>query len=215
MDVAGITHTLGGIMSMEKALLDAVAASGHLALPLLAAIIFAECGILPLAFLPGDSLIFATGALISTGAIDHTETYAYLMCAALLGYVMNYFLGRRFGEAVARRGKVLIIKDEHVRNARAFCERWGWWAIALARFVPFVRTFAPFVAGMAFMPLPAFMVSNVVGTVVWIGLFLELGRLFGHLPFIKEHLPTIILVTAAVWIIPPLLRLLVKRIRRA
>lgn len=214
MDAVDIGQALHAVLALEKTLLDTVAASGHLALPILAAIVFAECGLLPLAFLPGDSLIFAVGALVGAGALGHGETYLALFAAAVLGYFLNYWLGHRFGAAVAQRGKVLVIRDAHVREARVFCERWGWWAIVLARFVPFVRTFAPFVAGMAAMPLPGYLASTLAGAAVWLGLFIELGRIFGHQPFIREHLPSLMLATGVLWLLPPGMRWLWRRFRR-
>lgn len=175
---------------------------------ILAAIIFSESGLLFMAWLPGDSLLFAVGALTATGALGFWPLFALLVAAGVLGYWVNYLLGERFACAVEKRGKVLIVKEKHLRDARAFCERFGVASIAVARFVPFVRTFAPFVAGMGHMPKTTYTLCSILGCMAWVGGFMTAGNLLGNVPLIRDHLATIVLCVVIFAFIPPSLKAL-------
>ncbi len=183
----------------------------------LAAVIFSESGLLFMAWLPGDSLLFAVGAITATGALSFWPLFALLVAAGVLGYTVNYHLGARFAQAVEKRGKVLIIKEKHLRDARAFCERFGVMGIAAARFLPFVRTFAPFVAGMGHMPKATYTLCSIAGCVLWVGGFMTAGRLLGNVPLIRDHLATIVLCVVTFAFIPPTIKALLswRKKRRA
>lgn len=204
--------TPGFLTALERSCLGNLEALGPWAYLILAAVIFCESGVLPLAFLPGDSLLFAVGALtVVDGPYHFPFMFGLLTVSGVLGYAFNYRMGKRFARAVKRRGKVLIVRERHLREARSFCERFGVAGIAIARFFPFVRTFAPFVAGMADMPGRLFVVSSVVGAALWTGAFLLAGRLFGNIPLIRDHLATIVMVVVTFSLVPPAVRALWRR----
>jgi membrane-associated protein len=151
------------------------------------AVVFAETGLVVAPFLPGDSLLFAGGAVSAAGLLNVWVLAGAMLVAAVAGDAANYLIGRRFGRAILRRGSRLI-KRQHVEKASAFFERHGGRAIVLARFVPVVRTFAPFVAGMCEMPIGRFWAYNVSGAIVWVALFTSAGFFFGKLPWVEENL---------------------------
>lgn len=168
---------------------------------LLFAIIFAETGLIVTPFLPGDSLLFAAGAIAAVGHLDVWVLMGLLIVAAILGDAVNYTVGRRFGPALLQRNSRWIRKA-YVDQAVVFFERHGGKAIVLARFVPIVRTFAPFVAGMCGMRLARFWMYNITGAVVWVVLFAGAGYLFGNLPWVEENLTLGMLVIVAISVLP-------------
>ena len=165
------------------------------------AVVFAETGLVVTPFLPGDSLLFAAGAIAAAGDLGYWTLASTLFVAAVLGDAVNYFIGRTFGHAIVRRNSMLI-KREHIERASEFFERHGGKAIALARFVPIVRTFAPFVAGMCEMQLRRFWVFNVSGAAVWVILFTGAGYLFGNLPWVEENLTVAMGLIVAASVVP-------------
>jgi len=198
----------GILTALELIFRGQIDALGPWAAVFLAAVIFSESGLLFMAWLPGDSLLFAVGALTATGALPFWPLFALLVAAGTVGYWVNYLLGERFACAVERRGRVLIVKEKHLRDARAFCERFGVAGIAVARFVPFVRTFAPFVAGMGHMPKATYTLCSVLGCVAWVGGFMAAGSLLGNVPLIRDHLATIVLCVVVFAFVPPSLKAL-------
>ncbi|NLY84213.1 MAG: DedA family protein [Acholeplasmataceae bacterium] len=160
---------------------------GSLIYFLLFAIIFCETGLVVTPFLPGDSLLFACGALAATAGGLHLPTLVIIcLTAAILGDACNYMIGEKLGhELIARHNR--LIKAEHIEKAQHFYEKHGHKAIFLARFVPIVRTFAPFVAGIGNMHYRTFATYNIVGAVVWVGLFITTGYFFGNMPFVKNY----------------------------
>ena len=166
-------------------------------------IIFVETGLVVMPFLPGDSLLFAVGAL---GALEGTPINLPLMgllliIAAVLGDAVNYSVGFRLGPAVFRRDDSRWFNKKHLTAAQAFYERHGGKTIILARFLPFIRTFAPFVAGVGRMSYPRFAFYNIIGAVLWICSFMGAGRLFGGIPWVQKHIETLVI---ALIIIPGL-----------
>jgi len=170
---------------------------------LLFAIVFAETGLVVTPFLPGDSLLFAVGALSATegSPIDPWLVSALLIVAAILGDAVNYAIGARVGPKVFTRGS-RFFKQEHLARTQRFYERHGGKTIILARFVPIVRTFAPFVAGIGQMSYARFAMFNVVGAVVWVVLFVALGHAFGNLPVVKRNFQYVILAIIVVSVLP-------------
>ena len=159
---------------------------------LLFLIVFTETGVVVFPFLPGDSLLFVVGALCGAGLMSLPLAMALLLTAAILGDQVNYAVGRYFGPKVWQWEHSRFFNKRAFEQAHAFYERWGGITIVLARFMPFVRTFAPFVAGVAAMSRGKFTAYNVLGAAIWvIGLTLA-GYVFGNLPWVQEHLDKII-----------------------
>lgn len=177
------------------------------------AIIFAETGLVVTPFLPGDSLLFAAGAIAGAGYLDIGVLMGVLLFAAIAGDAVNYAIGRRFGVAVLRRGSKLV-KQEHVDMATGFFERHGGKAVVLARFVPIVRTFVPFVAGMCGMKLTRFWTFNVSGAIVWVVLFTGAGYLFGNLPWVEENLTLGMIVIVFLSVLPVIVETIRHRTRK-
>jgi len=171
---------------------------------LLAAIVFAETGLLVGFFLPGDSLLFAAGAL--SGGHDPVfnivALWIILSVAAIVGDGVNYLLGRRAGNYVYERGRLWLVKQEHLLQAKAFYEKHGPKAIVLCRFVPIIRTFVPFVAGVGRMSYPKFAIYNVAGGVGWIISMSTLGYWFGNIPIVERHFEKVVVLIIVVSVLP-------------
>lgn len=171
---------------------------------LMFAIVFCETGLVVLPFLPGDSLLFALGAL---GAIPGIPLNLWLMAAllilaAFLGDALNYAIGRRLGPAVFHRADSRWLNRKHLAAAHAFYEKYGGKTIILARFVPIVRTFAPFVAGIGQMHYPRFAAFNLLGAVLWVGSMMGAGRLFGGIPWVQKNFETVIIAIIVISVLP-------------
>ncbi|KHK02611.1 DedA family protein [Desulfovibrio sp. TomC] len=168
-------------------------------------IIFCETGLVVTPFLPGDSLLFATGALCAGGVLNPNIIFGLLVAAAVIGDNLNYWIGRRVGPAVFERENTRFFKKEYLLKAHAFYERHGGKTVILARFVPIVRTFSPFVAGIARMAYAQFLAYSVVGAVIWVSFFVYTGYFFGNLPFIKKNFSVAILVIILISLLPGLI----------
>lgn len=171
---------------------------------LMFAIIFCETGLVVLPFLPGDSLLFALGAL---GAIPGIPLNLWLMAgllilAAFLGDALNYVIGRRMGPAVFHREDSRWLNRRHLEAAHGFYEKYGGKTIILARFVPIVRTFAPFVAGIGRMHYPRFAAFNIVGAILWVGCMMAAGRLFGGIPWVQRNFEAVIIAIIVISVLP-------------
>jgi membrane-associated protein len=180
---------------------------GTLTYGILFAIIFAETGLVVTPFLPGDSLLFAAGALAATGALNVWLLMAVLIAAAIAGDAVNYSVGRRlarrFLDDVPDTGLLFkLVKREHVRRAHDFFETHGGKAVVLARFVPIVRTFVPFVAGGAGMSYHLFALYNITGGIAWVGICVGAGYLFGNIPVVKQNFELVVIAIVAVSLIP-------------
>src|SRR5262245_61102485 len=175
------------ILHSDRHLLDLVRTYGSWVYGLLFLIVFAETGFVVTPFLPGDSLLFATGALCATGALSTPAALGLLAGAAFAGNTVNYAVGRMIGPRVfsaADQSGIShrLLNRDHLRRAHAFFEQYGGKAVILGRFVPIVRTFVPFVAGAAEMSSHAFVFFNFVGAVTWVGLCVGAGFVFGNVP---------------------------------
>jgi membrane-associated protein len=169
---------------------------------LLFAIIFCETGLVVTPFLPGDSLLFAVGALAAQGLISWQIILPLLLVAAIVGDSVNYAIGKWVGPKVFHYESSRFFKKEYLMKAHAFYEKYGGRAIILARFVPIVRTFAPFVAGIGSMNYGKFFLYNVTGAIIWVGLFLWAGYFFGALPFVQKNMKVVILGIIVVSVLP-------------
>ncbi len=206
------------VLHFDAHLRDFVGLYGTWVYGLLFAIIFAETGLVVTPFLPGDSLLFATGALAATGVLSPWLVFVLLAIAAFTGNAVNYAIGRRVGPAIftgtADGGTVgRLMNREYLDRAHAFFEQYGGKAIILGRFVPIVRTFVPFVAGAARMTAASFVFYNAVGAMAWVGLCVLAGVLFGNVPIIKNNFSLVTIGIVAVSLIPVLVEFL--RHRRA
>ncbi|MEN9637664.1 MAG: hypothetical protein RL077_6068 [Verrucomicrobiota bacterium] len=192
------------ILHIDRHLAEIIAAYGHWTYALLFLIIFAETGLVITPFLPGDSLLFAAGAFCAkpeTGLNVHLMA-ALLLVAAIIGDTLNYWIGAKIGPAVFKRDDSIFLRKKHLERAHAFFQKYGGRAIILARFVPIVRTFVPFVAGVGQMHYARFIAYNIVGGVIWIYFFIYAGFFFGNQPFVQRNFKLVILAIIVVSVLP-------------
>jgi membrane-associated protein len=164
-------------------------------------IVFCETGLVITPFLPGDSLLFAAGAISALGSLDPVLLSVLLIIAAIIGDTVNYWIGSWIGPR-AFAGEHRFLKREYLERTHAFYVKHGGKTIILARFVPIIRTFAPFVAGVGAMHYPRFLAFNVVGALLWVGIFVPIGYFFGNLPQVKEHFSLVILGIIILSVLP-------------
>ncbi|MDR0514345.1 MAG: VTT domain-containing protein [Coriobacteriaceae bacterium] len=166
-------------------------------------VVFCETGLVFTPFLPGDSLLFAAGVFCADGGgLNIVATLAVFVTAAVLGNTSNYWIGRAFGRAIIDSGKVRSLTPERIDKVHGFFEKWGALAIVITRFFPFIRTFAPFIAGTSKMGFARFTVFNAIGGILWVGVFVSLGYFFGGIPFVQDHFEWIIIAIVVVSFIP-------------
>jgi membrane-associated protein len=190
-------------LHLDVHLKDFVDQYGTLVYGFLFAIIFAETGLVVTPFLPGDSLLFAAGALAATGALDVRWLFLLLVAAAVLGNTVNYSIGRYLGPRVFRAdASHRLLNKQHLDRAHAFFEKYGGMAVVLTRFVPIIRTFVPFVAGAGAMRYPAFALYNVAGGVLWVGICVGAGYAFGNVRVVKDNFSLVAIGIVAVSMIP-------------
>jgi membrane-associated protein len=207
------TALIDFVLHFDKHLLEFVRDYGSWVYALLFTIVFAETGFVVTPFLPGDSLLFATGALCATGALSTPAMLGLLVFAAFFGNTVNYAVGRFIGPRVFQSSHRLLNK-EYLDRAHAFFEQYGGKAIILGRFVPIVRTFVPFVAGAAQMTPAAFVFYNVVGAAAWVGLCLGAGFIFGNVPIVKDNFSLVTIGIVVVSVLPMVYELIANRRRR-
>lgn len=169
---------------------------------ILFAIVFLETGIVVTPFLPGDSLLFVAGTLAALGGMDVYLLIALLITAAILGDTVNYWIGKWAGPEIFRKDTGRLLNKNHLKKAHEFYERHGGKAIVLARFVPIVRTFAPFVAGIGLMNYAHFLFFNVIGGVMWVLMFVLGGYFFGNLPVVKERFHLVVIMIIVISVLP-------------
>jgi len=187
-----ISFLVDFILHVDKHLAAFVQAYGPWVYALLFAIVFVETGVVVMPFLPGDSLLFVVGTLCGAGLMSLPLAMALLILAAVLGDQTNYLIGRHVGPRVWSWEQSRLFNKRAFEQAHAFYERWGGITIILARFMPFIRTFAPFVAGVAEMNRARFTSYNVIGALIWVISLTLAGYLFGNLPIVQQHLSKII-----------------------
>ena len=208
------------VLHFDKHLIEFVATYGVWVYGLLFAIIFAETGLVVTPFLPGDSLLFATGALAMQegGGLNPWLVFILLTIAAFTGNAVNYAIGRRAGPAIftgtgdSTIGK--LMNRQYLDRAHAFFEQYGGKAIILGRFVPIVRTFVPFVAGAAKMTPASFVAFNAIGAIAWVGSCVLAGVLFGNVPVIKNNFSLVTIGIVAISLLPVLVEFLRHRAAR-
>lgn len=167
-------------------------------------IVFAETGLVVTPFLPGDSLLFAAGTFAATGSFNIVWLSLGLFAAAVIGDSVNYAIGKTIGDEVFRPGSKFF-KKEYLEKTHKFYEKYGGKTIVIARFVPIVRTFAPFVAGVGKMSYGYFFSYNVIGALLWVGLFTGGGFFFGNMPIVKNNFSLVIFIIIFVSVLPPMI----------
>lgn len=188
-------------LHVDKNLAVVIAQYGSLTYGILFFVIFMETGFVVTPFLPGDSLLFASGALSAMGSLNILMLYGLMIAAAVLGDTANYWIGNFLGREVFERNS-RFFKKEYLEEAEEFYAKHGGKAILFARFVPIVRTFAPFVAGVSEMTYGKFLIYNVIGGISWVSLFLLGGFWFGNVPLVKENFHYVVIVIILISLVP-------------
>lgn len=206
-----LTYLFDVVMHLDSHLLTLTQQYGIWIYAILFVIIFSETGLVIFPFLPGDSLLFVAGALCGIGALDFYILLPLLMLAAFSGDNTNYWTGRLIGKRLLKFGNSRFIKHEHLDKTHAFYKKHGGKTIIFARFLPIVRTFAPFVAGIARMHYRLFMMFSALGSMVWIAFFVIGGYFLGNIPVIKNNLTLMILVIVFISLAPAMLQFIRHR----
>ncbi len=207
-------------LHVDRHLLELVANYGVWIYAILFLIVFAETGLVVTPFLPGDSLLFAAGALAATGALNLWLVVVLMLTAAIVGDAVNYAVGRSAGHRVIELARTdprwgRLINPAYIARAHEFFERRGGKAIVLGRFVPIVRTFVPFVAGVAEMSYSTFAFYNVTGALAWVGICVGAGYVFGNVPIVKDNFSLVALGIVAVSLLPMVFEILNARRARS
>jgi membrane-associated protein len=196
-----ITFVIEFILHIDTHLAGFIAQYGAWSYGLLFLIVFMETGFVVTPFLPGDSLLFAAGALASLGSLHLGSMFFLFLGAAFLGDNVNYWIGHTIGPK-AFSGKIKFLNKESLDKTHAYFEKYGGKTVIIARFIPIVRTFSPFVAGVGAMTYPRFILFSIAGTVLWVSLFMFGGYFFGNLPVIKHNFSLVIIGIILVSVVP-------------
>jgi membrane-associated protein len=205
-----IREAIDFILHLDVHLGQVISSFGALTYAFLFLIIFVETGLVITPFLPGDSLLFVAGAFAALGSLNVFALLVLLMAAAVLGDTVNYWIGRYFGDKVLASPRLRINK-KYLAETHAFFDKYGGKTIILARFVPIIRTFAPFVAGIGRMHYARFLLFNAVGGVVWVAVGVVAGYLFGNIPFVKNNFSFFVIGIVIVSLIPVFAQLVRKK----
>ncbi|MDH4101147.1 MAG: DedA family protein [Nitrospirota bacterium] len=198
-------------LHLDKHLAEITQSYGTWTYLILFLIVFCETGLVVTPFLPGDSLLFAAGAIASLGGMNPVYLFLLLTAAAIIGDTVNYGIGHYIGPKVFQREDSRFLKKEYLERTHRFYEKHGGKTIIIARFVPIIRTFAPFVAGVGSMSYGKFLVYNVTGAVMWVAIFIFAGYYFGNLPVVKKNFTLVILVIIILSIMPGIIEFLRHR----
>ena len=201
------------VLHIDKHLFDIVSEYQNWTYAILFLIVFAETGLVVTPFLPGDSLLFAAGTLAGAGHLSPAYLILILFVAAFFGDQTNYFVGNYFGPKVFKM-KIKFLKMEYLTKTQEFYEKHGGKTIIIARFMPIIRTFAPFVAGVGSMKYPKFISFSIFGNLLWINLFVWCGYLFGGLEFVKTHFSLITLAIIGISLLPIVYGLAVEKFKK-
>lgn len=193
------------VLHLDQYLVVWIAAYGAWIYVILFVVIFAETGLVVTPFLPGDSLLFIAGSLAAIGQMDVHLLALVLFVAAMLGNVCNYEIGRYLGARFFVSDKSKLLNPKHLERTHEFFERWGSAAVVVARFVPFLRTYVPFVAGMGKMTRAKYVAYTVFGAAVWVGSLVYLGYFFGNIPWIKQNLGMLVIAIIFLSLLPILM----------
>ncbi len=202
-----IGDLLDWVLHLDEKLKALAAVYGTWTYAILFLVIFCETGLVVTPFLPGDSLLFAAGAFSADGSLNVWLLFILLTIAAIIGDTVNYWIGHYFGPKVFYRENVRFLNKKHLERTHEFYEKYGGKTIIIARFIPIIRTFAPFVAGVGSMTYWKFITYNVVGGIVWVAICLFAGYLFGNIPIVKENFSLVILAIIFISILPALIEI--------
>jgi len=208
-----LKYLIDFILHLDKHLVELVAQYGTWTYAILFLIIFCETGLVVTPFLPGDSLIFAVGALAAKEALNVYWVSGLMIIAVILGDTLNYWIGYQIGPKIFASEKSRWLNRQHLERTHQFYEKYGGKTIIIARFMPIIRTFAPFVAGIGRMSYGRFLVYNVVGGILWIVIFIVAGYLFGNIPIVKRNFTLVIFGIIFVSILPGVIEYLRARRR--
>jgi membrane-associated protein len=198
-------------LHLDKHLTDIFQTYGTATYVILVAIVFCETGLVVTPFLPGDSLLFAAGALSASGGLSVSTLLWSLFAAAFVGDTLNYVIGAKLGNAAFSNPNSKVFRPQYLDKTRKFYEKYGNKTIVIARFVPIVRTFAPFLAGVGGMDFRIFAVYNAVGGALWVGLLVGAGHLFAEVPLVKNNFSLVIVGIIIVSILPAVIEVLRER----
>jgi membrane-associated protein len=203
-----ITHFINIILHIDTYLISIIQSFGNWTYLILFITIFCETGLVIIPFLPGDSLVFAAGAFAARGDMNLVILLIILCIAAVVGDTVNYEIGKYIGPKILKQDKIKFIKKEHLERTHKFYEKYGGKTIIFARFIPIVRTFAPFVAGIGEMSYKNFISYNIIGGISWICLFLFGGYIFGDIPMVKNNFTSVIYAIIVISALPALFEFL-------
>jgi len=209
-----LTTLLYSLFALDQTLSNLAGQYGAWIYALLFVVIFAETGLVVFPFRPGASILFISGTVVATAGLDVHLLVGLLIAAAVLGDSLNYAIGHYIGPRVYDRPDSRWFKQAHLRKTQAFYDKYGGVTIIIGRFIPIIRTFAPFLAGVAGMSYRRFLSYNVIGGVLWISLLVYAGYLFGNIPWVKQNLSLIVIVIVIVSLIPAVSTFVQERRRR-
>lgn len=208
-----ITFLFDFVLHIDVHLGEIISNYGTLTYAILFGIIFMETGFVFTPFLPGDSLLFAAGAFAALGSLNIVVLWALLVSAAIIGDNTNYWIGRFFGKKLIGNPKVPI-KKEHIEETNKFFDKHGGKTIIMARFVPIVRTFTPFVAGIGKMSYIKFLSNDIAGGLLWVSVGTIAGFFFGNIPYVKENFSVIVLLIIAISLLPMIIPAIINKLKK-
>jgi len=206
-----LTTLFYSILALDQTLASIAAEYGPWLYALLFVVIFAETGLVVTPFLPGDSLLFIAGTVVASAGLNIHILVPLLILAAVMGDSVNYSIGHYVGPRIFDKPDSRWFKQDHLRRTQAFYDKYGGVTIIIGRFVPIIRTFAPFLAGVAGMQYRRFFAFNVVGGILWVGLLVYAGYVFGNIPWVKDNLTWIVIGIVVVSLIPAVVTFMKER----
>jgi membrane-associated protein len=206
-----LTTLFYSLLALDQTVAELATQYGPWLYAILFAVIFAETGLVVCPFLPGDSILFIAGTVVAVAALNVHVLVAVLIVAAIAGDSVNYAVGRYIGPKAFDRPDSRWFRQEYLRRTQAFYDKYGGFTIVIGRFIPIIRTFAPFLAGVAGMPYRRFIVYNIAGGCLWIGSLVYAGYLFGNIPWVKDNLTTIVMGIVVVSLLPAIMTFIKER----
>jgi membrane-associated protein len=207
----GLIYIIEFILHLDESLYGIIQNYGLWTYLLLFLIVFCETGLVVTPFLPGDSLIFAAGALSAMGSLNVVAFFMTFFVAAVVGDTVNYYIGKKIGNTILEKGKNKFVKKEYIIKAHKFYEKHGAMTIVIGRFIPIIRTFVPFVAGMGEMNYSKFIIYNILGALMWVGLFIVGGYLFGNVPIVKDNFSLVLIAIIVISVLPAVIAVVRER----
>lgn len=208
-----LTTLFYSLLALDQTLAQIAADYGSWLYALLFAIIFAETGLVVLPFLPGDSILFIAGTVVAAAGLNVHVLVTLLVLAAVFGDSLNYAIGHYIGPRVFDKPDSRWFRQEHLRRTQAFYDKYGGVTIIIGRFVPIIRTFAPFVAGIGKMSYRKFALFNITGGILWVTLLMAAGRLFGGIPWVRNHFETVVVAIILISVLPAVIEFLKAKAR--